>query len=117
MDLRAAYEEDKGLKEKFIAAIESKWQLDAGIISKADRCTLGNWLHGEAERKFKFLKSYKPCMDAHDDFHTQAAKVARQIILGEYDAARAMLEGGTPFSKALANLGITLIQLKKDAKI
>lgn len=117
MDLRAAYEEDKALKEKFIAAIESRWQLDAAIISKADRCNLGNWLHGEAERKYKFLKSYKPCMDAHDEFHTQAAKIARQIVLGEYDSARAMLEGGTPFSKSLATLGMTLIQLKKDAKI
>jgi hypothetical protein len=117
MDLRAAYEEDKALKEKFTAAIESKWQLDAAIISKGDRCTLGNWLHGEAERRCQFLKSYKPCVAAHDEFHTQAAKVARQINLGEYDAARAMLEGGTPFSKALAILGTTLIQLKKDAKI
>ena len=117
MDLRAAYEEDKSLKEKFLAAIESKWQLDVSIISKADRCTLGNWLHGEANRKYQFLKSYKPCMEAHDEFHTQAAKVARQIKLGEYESARAMLEGGTPFSKSLVILGTTLIQLKKDAKI
>ncbi len=117
MDLRASYEEDKALREKFVQAIESHWQLDASIISKADRCSLGNWLHGEADRKFKFLKSYKPCMEAHDEFHTQAAKVARQINLGEYDAARSMLENGTPFSKSLTMLGSTLIQLKKDAKI
>ncbi|MET3108441.1 hypothetical protein AAKU67_002989 [Oxalobacteraceae bacterium GrIS 2.11] len=117
MDLRAAYEEDKGIKDKFVAAIESKWQLDASIISKADRCGLGNWLHGEADRKFKFLKSYKPCMDAHDEFHTQAAKVARQINLAEYDAALAMLQSGTPFSKSVIALGSALIQLKKDAKI
>jgi len=56
-------------------------------------------------------------MEAHDEFHTQAAKVARQINLGEHDAAKAMLEGGTAFSKALAGLGAALIQLKKDAKI
>jgi len=117
MDLRAAYEEDKALRDKFLAAIESQWQLDAGIISKADRCALGSWLHGEAERKFKFLKSYKPCMEAHDEFHTQAAKVARLINLQEYDASRALLEGGTPFSVSLARLGAALIQLKKDAKI
>ena len=117
MDLRESYEEDKALKEKFIQAIDSKWQLDASIISKADRCSLGNWLHGEADRKFKFLKSYKPCLEAHDEFHTQAAKVARQINLGEYDSARAMLENGTAFSKALTGLGSALIQLKKDAKI
>ena len=117
MDLRAAYEEDKALKDKFVEAIESQWKLDASLISKADRCTLGNWLHGEADRKFKFLKSYKPCMEAHDEYHTQAAKVARQIQIGEYDSARTMLEGGTPYSKSLAILGATLIQLKKDAKI
>ena len=117
MDLRQAYEEDKALKEKFMQAIESKWQLDAPLISKADRCSLGNWLHGEADRKFKFLKSYKPCLEAHDEFHTQAAKIARQINLEEFDSAKNMLADGTPFNKALTALGSALIQLKKDAKI
>lgn len=117
MDLRAAYEEDKSLREKFIEAIETKWKFDTAIISRGDRCTLGAWLHGEAERKYKFLKSYKPCTDAHDEFHTQATKVARQINLEEFDNASAMLAGGTPMSKALANLGATLIQLKKDARL
>ena len=116
MDLRTAYEEDKALRDKFIEAIEAKWKFDPTIISKSDRCAVGSWLHGEAERKYKFLKSYKPCMDAHDEFHSQATKVARQINLEEFDSARIMLEGGTPFSKSLANLGAALIQLKKDGK-
>jgi methyl-accepting chemotaxis protein len=117
MDLRGAYEKDKELKDKIMAAIESKWQLDDGIIAKSDRCELGGWLCGEAERKFKFLKSYKPCVEAHDAFHAQAHKVARQVNLGEYEKAKAMIEDGTPFYKSLSALGVALIALKKDAKL
>ncbi|TDK68435.1 CZB domain-containing protein [Sapientia aquatica] len=117
MDLRSVYEKDKELKDKFIAAIESKWQLDDSIIAKSDRCELGAWLSGEAERKYKFLKSYKPCIEAHDAFHVQASKVARQINLGEYESAKAMIADGTPFYKSLAQLGVALIALKKDAKL
>jgi len=117
MDLRGAYEKDKELKDKFIAAIESKWQLDDTMIAKSDRCELGGWLSGEAERKFKFLKTYKPCVDAHDAFHAQATKVARQINLGEYESAKAMIADGSPFYKSLSALGVALIALKKDAKL
>ncbi len=117
MDLREAYEKDKELKEKFLTALESQHKFDDSMIAKSDRCVLGVWLYGEAERKFKFLKSYKPALEAHDAFHTQAAKVARQINLGEYDSARALLADGTAFNKTLAALGAALIMLKKDAKI
>ncbi|PRC91674.1 CZB domain-containing protein [Solimicrobium silvestre] len=117
MDLRTAYESDKELKDQFIMAIEANAQVDATVIMKSDRCALGVWLHGEAERKFKFLSSYKPCMEAHEAFHAQAAKVARQINLGEHTSARSMLADGTPYAKACSSLGSALIMLKKDAKI
>lgn len=117
MDLRAAYESDKELKQKFISAIESQGKLDDALIAKTDRCVLGVWLYGEAERKYKFLKTYKPCLEAHDAFHLQATKVARVVNLGEYDDARALLADGSAFNKSLTSLGAALIALKKDAKL
>lgn len=112
-----AYTSDKELKDKFLAAIEAKGQVDAMIIGKQDRCVLGNWLHGEAERRCQLFKSYKPAVMAHTAFHVQAAKVAKLVNVKEYDDARAALEPGTPFSKALVELGVALAKLKAEAKM
>lgn len=117
MNLDDAIAKDKELKEKFIAAIAAKAQLDAAIIGKPDRCVLGNWLYGEAERKYPFLKSYKPCVEAHAAFHAQAGKVVREINGGEYADAQAMLGDNTAYSKAFNALEAAVSLLKKDAKV
>jgi hypothetical protein len=117
MDLVDALAKDKELKEKFLAAMAAKAQLDASIISKSDRCVLGNWLHGEGERKYPFLKSFKPCSEAHAAFHAQAAKVVRQINGGEYADAQTMISDTSAYAKALQTLETAVQQLKKEAKI
>ncbi len=117
MNLDEALSKDKELKTRFLNAITEKQQLDTGAISKVDVCALGGWLYGEGERKYKFLKSYKPCVDAHAAFHTLAGKVVRQINLGEYADAEAMLAEKTPYAKALAALDAAVTSLKKDAKL
>jgi len=117
MNLAEAVMKDQELKEKFLAAIEAKGHLDAAIIGKSDRCMLGNWLHGDGERKFPLLKSFKPCVTAHAEFHVQAAKVVRQINIGEYETAQAMLADNTPYAKALSALAIAAVTLKKEARM
>lgn len=117
MNLVEALVKDQELKEKFLAAIAAKSQLDEKIIGKSDRCMLGNWLHGEAERKFPFIKSFKPCIEAHAAFHVQAGKVARQINIGEYAAAEAMLADNTPYAKALSAFVLSAMALKKEARL
>ena len=117
MNLVEAVKKDQELKEKFLAAIAAKSQLDASVIGKSDRCMLGNWLHGDAERMYPLLKSYKPCVAAHAEFHVQAAKVVRQINIGEYETAQAMLNDNTPYAKALSNLVLAALALKKEARL
>ena len=117
MNLDDAIAQDKALKEKFLAAIATKVQLDATVIGKADRCILGNWLYGEAERKYPFLKAYKPCLEAHAAFHVQAGKVARQINCGEYADAEAMIGANTAYAKAWDALEVAAKLLKKDVKL
>ena len=117
MNLDEALAKDKELKEKFLAAIAAKAQLDAVIIGKSDRCTLGNWLHGDGERKYPFLKSFKPCVEAHAAFHAQAAKVVRQINGKEYADAEAMVGDNTAYSKSYAALEAAIVLLKKEAKL
>jgi hypothetical protein len=117
VNLIEAYTRDKELKDRFLEAINAQAQIDAAIIGKPDRCILGNWLHGEAERRCQLLKTYKPAVTAHTAFHVQAAKVAKLINVREYDDARAALEPGAPFSKTLLELGVALAKLKAEAKM
>ncbi len=117
MNLEEALAKDGELRAKLLAAIAGKYELDAKAIAKVDACMLGNWLHGEAERKFPFVKSYRPCVDAHAAFHAEVEKVVRQINLGEYEQAQAMLANGTPCAKAFVAMVGAVAQLKKDAKL
>ncbi|HJV83048.1 CZB domain-containing protein [Noviherbaspirillum sp.] len=117
MNIEEALVKDGEMRAKLLAAIAGKYQLDAKAVAKVDVCMLGNWLHGEAERKFPFVKSYRPCVDAHAAFHAEVEKVVRQINLGEYEQAEAMLASGTPCAKAFVGLVTALKQLKKDAKL
>jgi hypothetical protein len=117
LNLDEALIKDGELRPKLLAAIAGKYQLEAKAIGKPDACTLGNWLHGEAERNFPFLKSYRPCVDAHVAFHAEMEKVVRQINLEEYASAEAMLANGTPCSKAFVAMVAAVRQLKKDAKL
>ncbi|MEC5215092.1 hypothetical protein RCH09_000022 [Actimicrobium sp. GrIS 1.19] len=117
MDLIDAIAKDKEFRNKFAAAIAAKVQLDAATIAKTDRCVLGNWLHGEATRTCMFLKSYKPCLEAHAAFHVQAAKVVREINGAEYVDAQAMLAGSGAFAKSFGVLEAAVLLLKKEAKM
>ena len=56
-------------------------------------------------------------VDAHAAFHAEMEKVVRQINLGEYETAEAMLANGTPCAKAFVAMVSAVRQLKKDAKL
>jgi hypothetical protein len=117
MDIDAALAKEAETRPKLLAAIAAKHELDPKAAGKVDACVLGNWLHGEAERKFPFVKSFQPCVDAHDAFHAEVEKVVRQINLGEYENAQAMLAKDTPCSKAFMSMIAAVKQLKVDAKL
>lgn len=117
MNLEEALAKEGEIRPKLLAAIAGKYELDAKAVGKVDACVLGNWLHGEAESKFPLVKSYTPCVEAHDAFHVELEKVVRMINLGEYEQAQAMLGNGTPCTKAFVAMVAATRQLKKDARL
>jgi len=117
MNLEEALAKEGEMRPKLLAAIDGRHQLDPKSVAKVDACMLGNWLHGEGERRFPFVKSFTPCVEAHDAFHAELEKVVRQINLGEYDQAKAMLGSGTACTRAFVNMVTAVRQLKKDAKM
>lgn len=112
-----AFLKDMELKAKLHTAISEKQILNESTIAKVDACTLGNWLYGEGERRCQFMKTYKPCLDAHTEFHAQAAKVVQMIKMGEYKTAETMIAQNSPFLKAYSALGAAYLALKKDGKL
>lgn len=117
MNLDEALAADAAMRPKLLQAIAQKHQLDSRAIGKVDVCQLGGWLHGEAMVRCQFLKSYRPCVEAHDAFHGELEKVARQINLGEYEDGTAMLASGTACTKAFLSMVAALRQLKAEAKL
>ena len=112
-----AFLKDMELKAKLRTAITEKQTLDASTIAKVDVCTLGTWLYGEGERRCQFMKTYKPCIEAHTEFHAQAAKVVQMINMGEYKTAETMIAENSPFLKAYSSLGAAYLALKKDGML
>jgi len=117
MNLEDALAKEMEIKSKLLAAISGRYELDPKGMSKVDACVLGNWLHGEGEGKFPFVKSFSPCVEAHDAFHAEVEKIVRQINLGEYEQAQAMLANGTPCTRAFVAMVGAVRRLKKDAKL
>ncbi|KIF83156.1 hypothetical protein TSA66_23655 [Noviherbaspirillum autotrophicum] len=117
MNLEDALAKEGEVRPKLLAAIAGQYQLDVKGVARIDACVLGNWLHGEAESKFPLVKSYTPCVEAHDAFHAELEKVVRQINLGEYEQAKAMLGNGTPCTKAFVAMVAATRQFKKDARL
>jgi hypothetical protein len=117
MNLEEALAKDGEAKAKLLAAIKENHQLDAKAFARTDVCMLGNWLHGEGERKYQFLKSYKPCVEAHAAFHAEVEKVVRQVNLREQEQVQAMLANGAPCTKAFISLVIAVRNLKAEAKL
>ena len=117
MNLEDALAKEMELKPKLLGWITGKYELDPKSVARVDACKLGGWLHGEAELKFSFVKSYRPCVEAHDAFHAEIEKVARMIALGEHAQAQAMLGNGTPCTKAFVAMVGAVRQFKADAKL
>lgn len=114
MNLEESLAKEAEIKPRLLAAIENGHQLDPKAAGKIDACMLGNWLHGEGERKFRFVKSFAPCVAAHDALHAEVEKVVRQINLGELDQARAMIANGGTCTRAFVDMVAAVRRLKAE---
>ncbi|GIZ50064.1 CZB domain-containing protein [Noviherbaspirillum aridicola] len=117
MNLEESLAKEAEIKQRLLAAIDNGHQLDPKAAGKVDGCMLGNWLHGEGEQKFRFVKSFGPCVAAHDALHAEVEKVVRQINLGEYDQAKAMIANGGSCTRAFVGMVAAVRQLKAELKL
>lgn len=99
------------------AATGGEEVLDAVKIGQDCNCLLGKWLHGDGEKQFGSLSSFRVCIKNHAEFHLQASKVATMINAGRSDEARKMLDRGTPYSEISLQVVLAIRGLQREAKL
>ncbi|OGB25758.1 MAG: chemotaxis protein [Burkholderiales bacterium RIFCSPLOWO2_02_FULL_57_36] len=104
-------------KVKLRSAIAKHEQLDLISLSRDDCCELGQWLHGEGKSSYGRLASHADCVHKHLAFHGEVAKVAKAVNARQFDVAERMLNGGTSYANASSALGVSFLQLRKEAGI
>ncbi len=117
MDLDHAIGNHAEWKIKFRSAISKQEKMDVATISTDNGCELGKWLHGEARTKFGHLPGHADCVQKHAAFHAEAGKVASAINAKKYTQAESMLGGGTDYADASVDVGVSILQLKKEARL
>ncbi len=117
MNLDQAIEKHTQWKMKLRSAISNQETLDVLSISKDNCCDFGKWLHGEAKPQVGHLASYADTVSRHSAFHVEAGKVASAINAKKYTEAEAMLGYGTPYESTSSAVGVSIIRLKKEAKL
>ncbi len=102
-----------GWKIAFRTAVNAKRPISAPDIGHDDRCPLGQWLHGEAKRRYGALPIYTQCLDAHARFHREAGRVAQIINLGDYATAELELDSGSAFGEASTQAVVAINKFKR----
>ncbi len=101
---------------KLRGAAERNEHLDADTISRDNCCELGKWLHGEGGSKFGGKPTFVSLIDAHQNFHTEAGKVAQKINQGLGEQAADMLGSGSKFSQASNTVTRLIAQFKGELR-
>jgi methyl-accepting chemotaxis protein len=75
----------------FVAG-RSDEQLDPKVVACDDKCDLGKWIYGDAQKHSR-LTEYRDLREAHATFHKSVGAIVEQVIAGKRDDARQMLGG------------------------
>lgn len=114
MDFDAAVGAHVAWKIAFRTAVNKRRGIDAPMIGLDDQCPFGQWLHGEAKRRYGSLDVYRQCVETHARFHREAARVAEMINKGDFAGAEAELSSGSTFGEA-STMAVTNINKFKRA--
>ena len=85
-------------------------------IGTDNRCALGQWLHGEAQKKFSSLAEYQTLMTEHVRFHRAAGRIADQANSGGQMNAEAVLGGDSEFATSSLNVVKAIRKLKSKVE-
>lgn len=113
MDLDQAIYDHAEWKIRFQAAIGKHEPMDVASIWSDDCCNLGRWLCGEGKRIAGHLTTFTFLVQTHAAFHQEAARIAALIHAGDFPAAEAELEYGTPYARASQGVALAIMSLQE----
>jgi len=74
----------------------SRERLDASVVSCDDKCDLGQWIYGDAQR-YVSLPEYRDLRQVHAEFHKSVGAIVEAVELSQIDEAKKLL--GADFSR------------------
>lgn len=72
---------------------KSNERLDPMVLCRDDQCSLGQWIHGPATKRFHEDHSFRALRADHAQFHYVAANVVRYMLENDRAGAEALLRG------------------------
>jgi hypothetical protein len=91
---------------------KSEEKLDPMVICRDDQCTLGQWIHGPATKRFHADKAFHTLRADHAQFHYVAANVVRYMQEGDKAGAQALLKG--EYARVSHNVMMMLNELNQQ---
>lgn len=88
--------------------------LDPGKVGRDDACPLGQWIHGEAGKRFATLPELTVLRAEHARFHREAASIVKRADAGENVSGLVALGGTSPFALASSSVVQAILQMKKS---
>lgn len=86
--------------------------LKADEVAANDRCALGQWLKGEAQ-KFSALPEFSKLAAEHTRFHKAAADIVNRVDSGQDVSADLAIGGGSEFGRASSAVVLAIMDMKK----
>jgi hypothetical protein len=83
-------------------------------VAQNDQCGFGKWLRDTVPTSLE-AEYHARALILHGDFHSEAAKVLRQVDQGRLDEARGSTAQGGDFAEASRVLTAAMIEWRKTA--
>jgi hypothetical protein len=113
MDFDDAVAAHSGWKRKLNAYVRNPdHSLNVAEIAADDRCMLGHWLKGEAQ-KYSALPEFAKLTAEHTRFHKAAADIVNRVDQGEDVSPDLVIGGGSEFGRASSAVVLAIMGMKK----
>ncbi len=114
MDFDQAIKAHSAWKQKLADYLERPdGTLDANVVSRDDRCPLGQWLHGDAHAQRS--QTVAELLAAHAAFHECAGEIVRRIDAGETIQPDRLLGDGSEFASRSLTCITLIVKMKRVA--
>ncbi len=85
-------------------------KLQVEMVSRDDRCQLGQWIHGPGGERFGHLREFQEMKMEHARFHLSAGDVLACCLAGDKEGARDKLRAGD-YTRASERVKLHLARL------